>query len=253
MKPVINFQIPERQSVRSAAELKGILNGIQNKLAKNYEVVITPWQMQATNMVNITIDSNTDIDEIVRQLNGRECSNRYNFHRKYMPRDIYNVLDFDGDLSIHPLDAMKDWWMPIVEMCNFSKISNNEIFDYLYMNDINPFALISISGDNIDDMDMAISEEAHLYLPYNTYLTWMIIVINNSSQSSDEILKLMKAAGIDPLLVVSIDDKDEGFPWTILDENIRISLGSDINAQYLRAATERRKNRRDIHNGGETI
>lgn len=244
MKPVLNFQITKKQSTPSAIEIKKILNILKEELSKDYNIVIMPFEMQSDKAVNITIDANTDIDEIVRQLSGIECSNRYEFHRNYMPGVVYHLLDFDGDLSIHPLDAMKDWWMPIIEMCNFSKLTNSEIFDHLYANNINPFALISISGDNIDDVDMVVSEEAHLYLPYNTYLTWMITTINNSSQSAADILSLMDAAGVDPLLVVSIDDNDEGFPWKILDENICIQLDSDTNAQHLRAATERRKNRR---------
>lgn len=64
MKPVINFQIPEKSSVRTPAELKALLTGLQKKLANDYEVVITPWQMQADNMVNITIDNDTDIEKI---------------------------------------------------------------------------------------------------------------------------------------------------------------------------------------------
>lgn len=244
MKPVINFQIPNNQPIGSDKQMKDFLEGLQRKLTKNYEIVITPWQMQANNMVNIVIDDNTDIEKLVRQLNRIECNHRYQFHRKYMGRSLYNLLDYDGDLRIHPLDAMKDWWMPIIEMCNFSKIANAEIFEHLYANDINPFALISVTGDDIDNMNMDLSAESHRHIDSNTYIHWMIDQINNSKKSSTDIMELIGAAGIDPLLIVSIDDKDEGFPWTILDENVRISLGSDINAQHLRAATERRKNRR---------
>lgn len=253
MKPVINFQIPNKQSIGSAAQLKAVLSGLQKKLAKDYDVIITPWQMQADNMVNIVIDDNTDIEYLVRRLKNMECRDRYKFHEKYMESSLYNHLDYDGDLRIHPIDAMKDWWMPIIEMCNFSKLTNSEIFEYLYENDINPLALVSVTGDDIDSMHMDLSAVAHRPVNFKMYIRWMISWINNSKKSPADIMELIDAAGIDPLLIVSIDDKDEGFPWTILDENVRISLGSDIDAQHLRAATERRKNRRDIHVGGGTI
>lgn len=244
MKPVINFQIPNKQPIGSDKQMKDFLEGLQRKLAKNYEIVITPWQMQADNMVNIVIDDNTDIEKLVSRLKSMEWINRYQFHRKYMEPSLYNFLDYDGDSTIHPLDAMNDWWMPIIEMCNFSKLTNSEIFEYLYENDINPLALVSVTGDDIDSMNMNLSAVAHRPVHFKMYIRWMISWINNSKKSPTDIMELIDAAGIDPLLIVSIDDKDEGFPWTILDENVRISLGSDINAQHLRAATERRKNRR---------
>lgn len=250
MKPVINFQITEKQSIRNAKVVKEILTHLKNKLSKNYEVVFTPWKMQADNMVNIVIDDKTDIESVIRQLNNMECRSIYQFHRKYLGESTFNMFDYDGDV-IHPLDAMKDWWMPVIEMCNFSKLTNNEIFDYLYMNDLNPYALVSVTGDDIDNINIDITAVAHRNIHVDLYIRWMISWINNSSKTTTEIAELMEAEKVDPFLIVSIDDNDDGFPWTILDENIRISLGSDINAQYLRAATERRKNRKNIPNKGE--
>lgn len=74
MKPVLNFQIPPnfRFSNLSAEQLQHILQNLKSRLSNDYEVVVTPWQLQAENMVNISIGPDTDIEDLITRLQSLE-------------------------------------------------------------------------------------------------------------------------------------------------------------------------------------
>lgn len=70
MKPVLNFQIPAdfKISAFKAEQLHRILENLRSRLCNDYEIVITPWQLQAENMINVSIGPETDIEDLIRRL-----------------------------------------------------------------------------------------------------------------------------------------------------------------------------------------
>lgn len=70
MKPIMHFQIPEDSMNSSKVKnYKNLLNSLKERFSNDYDLIITPWQMQADNMINITISPDTDIEEVMRRLN----------------------------------------------------------------------------------------------------------------------------------------------------------------------------------------
>lgn len=70
MKPVLNFQIPAdfKTSAFKSDQLQRILENLRSRLCNDYEIVVTPWQLQAENMINVSIGPETDIEDLIRRL-----------------------------------------------------------------------------------------------------------------------------------------------------------------------------------------
>lgn len=254
MKPVLHFEVDQskKYSVEETLNIQHTISTLRERFP-GYEVIISPIHLKKGG-ININVDANVTTETITRKIEGEIIKREFAFHQKYMPQDVYNVLYYDGDPSIRPLDAMRDWWMPIIEMVNLSIHQWNErVLEILISQDINPFQIESIKDTNsidgieitmndlVPDTDNIDDEDAPVSLL--SYIHWMLRKINTSNVPAIDIYRQIKCAGCNPWLVVSCKDGDGGFPFQILDENIitkHSDWGNPNNEVYELAAKKRR-------------
>ena len=70
MKPILNFQIPEWM-MKDVGHLKicgTLVENLKKRFSDNYDIIITPWNLQGEGAVTLTIAPDTDVDEFIKKL-----------------------------------------------------------------------------------------------------------------------------------------------------------------------------------------
>lgn len=259
MKPVLHFEVDQskKYSVEEARNVQHTISTLRERFP-DYDIMVSPIHLKKGG-INIYVDVNTTSEAAIREVGNEIIQHKFAFHRKYIPRDVYRILDYDGDLSVPPLDAMRDWWMPIIEMVNFSIHQWNErVLEILISQDINPLQVESIKDTNsTDGIEITMNDlvpdtdnnDEDVPISLLSYIHWMLRKINTSNVPAIDIYQLIKCAGCNPWLVVSCKDTDGGFPFQILDEGVIIKhsdWGNPNNEAYLLAAKKRKETIRRI-------
>lgn len=247
MKSVLNFQIPleAHLSLANTRTFQTVIKQLRDRLSEHYEIIITPFQLQADNMVSVIITPDCDLDQILRKLQNLSARDEYGYHMKYMPSSVYHTLDYDGDENVHPLDVMNEYWYPVIKMVDYTDLPYSDILKFLKQKDINPFIISAIIKDDIgikiEFNKLMNSIKNHNDL-HNDYILWMLETINNSSNETSEVYKQIVTAGVNPMLVINIKDNDDGFTFELINEN-DFDISKNSPGTYAKAALLRKANR----------
>lgn len=252
MKPILHFEISYGYpaSVKRAEVLKDCLMEIKDKLSDNYDVIVSPMRLTSGG-TNIKISPSTNLDDIMEKINEVAMLESYDFHHRYMPHYEFTVIN--DTMDIDSLHTMNEFWYPVTAMTNYTEKPNFEILNILKMRNINPFEVSAIrnrkhESDGVHiELNDAVKTGVRKVVTFNEYLVWMIDQINTSSVKSIDVLNIIDSAHVNPWMVVSVSDKDGGFPFTLIDENLIIKYRDklkDSTGLYILAANQRRSNRR---------